>query len=344
MRDVGFRQKVLLTRAVTFPTTYELSDPFAHFETEEPSGSAGYQELAEGYHTEVWISMEPDLLRNVVREYTYMRNEQLCEAEFSTYAKETLLRRDPRYPSLEEARQWRTERMIELVMKPSVSAKSKWIPPPATVDTFVYDFDVRPDCQYWLSVRAFNPEYSRLFSRYVHVHNDRITCPYFTIEFKKDDSTLELAQNQMAAAAALALHNRALLKVERLKVTKKRWTEKHTSSLRHYGLTLHGHKYTFWCLKLKQQHSGAVSLSPKDWSWQGCDVVEATTGNMLTEQNVKHFIQWANEIHRWGLGVHGPSCQRDVQFCIEKEQRNVRTSLSEIDQASDSDDEADGEA
>jgi hypothetical protein len=36
-------------------------------------------------------------------------------------------------------------------------------------------------------------------------HNGQITCPYFTIDFKNDDSTIKLAKNQVVVAAALAL-------------------------------------------------------------------------------------------------------------------------------------------
>lgn len=228
--------------------------------------------------------------------------------------------------------------MIEPVVKPTTSANSRWRPPPASIraDSLDYDFDVRPDCQYWLSVRSFNPEYLRLFSRYLYIHNDRITAPYLTIEFKKDGGSVDKAQNQVAAAAATALYNRCLLKVERLKVTCKRWTAKHTTSLRHYGLTLQGASFTFWCIRLKEVPE---NVTPQAWTWPGCDMVEATTGNLLTSPNVTHFIHWVNEIHRWGLSVHGPSCQKDVQFCIEKREKRVRTSLYEGDHNPDSDDD-----
>ncbi|MCJ1400074.1 hypothetical protein MMC11_003277 [Xylographa trunciseda] len=347
LKDADFRGKVLLPRGVGFPSTGEFSDAFAHFETHQPdNGVAGYREIAHGYHTEVWLSTSEQLVREVVREYQYMQTEQLCEAEFTTYAKETLLRRDPRFPSYEEAREWRTERMIELVAKPTTSPGSRWCPPPVTIqaDIAEYDFDVRPDCQYWLSVRSFNPSYTRLFSRYVYVHNDRITCPYFTIEFKKDGTTVELAQNQVAVAATVALYNRSLLKVERLKLTKRRWTGKHTSSLRHYGVILHGPVYTFWCIRLKEQ-GPREPIFPHDWNWPGCDMIEATPGNLLTAPNVEHFIHWVNEIHRWGLTVYGPSCQKDIQFCIERREKNVRTSLGESyhDLDPDSDIEVDEE-
>lgn len=261
MRDANFRERVLLPRQIMFPSTTESSDAFAHFETELLSG--GYGALDQMLHTKVWIPINGQLVDDVIREFNYMRNEQLCEAEFATYAKETLLRRDSRHPNYGEARQWRVERMIEPVVKPTSSATSLWRPPPASIsaDLLDYDFDVRPDCQYWLSVRSFNPEYLRLFSRYLYIHNDRITAPYLTIEFKKDGNSMDKAQNQVAAAAAAtALYNRCLLKVERLKVTGRIWTAKHTASLRHYGLTLQGASYTFWCIRLKDMPQQSLRM------------------------------------------------------------------------------------
>jgi hypothetical protein len=44
---------------VTFPSTRELSDPFAHFGTEQPpDGTTGYRDLAQGCHTEVWLGSD----------------------------------------------------------------------------------------------------------------------------------------------------------------------------------------------------------------------------------------------------------------------------------------------
>lgn len=130
MRDANFRERVLVPRQISFPSTTESSDAFAHFETEMPS--SGYGAVDQMLHTKVWIPTDGQLIGDIIREFNYIRNEQLCEAEFATYAKETL-RRDPRQPNYEEARQWRVERMIEPVVKPSTSANSRWRPPPAIV-------------------------------------------------------------------------------------------------------------------------------------------------------------------------------------------------------------------
>ena len=36
----------------------------------------------------------------------------------------------------------------------------------------------------------------------------------------------------------------------------------------------------------------------------------------MSRVGVKNFIKWVNEIHRWGLTVHGPGCERDVKVCM----------------------------
>ncbi len=64
----------------------------------------------------------------MVREYRYMTACGLCEAEFSSYAKENLLKRDPRSLEDDVKRPWRTERMLELVAKPEESLH--WCEPP----------------------------------------------------------------------------------------------------------------------------------------------------------------------------------------------------------------------
>jgi hypothetical protein len=152
---------------------------------------------------------------------------------------------------------------------------------------------------------------------------------------------VDQAVNQVTVAASLAIHDRSLLKLNRLKATGKNWTQKHTSSIRHYGLTLQGAYFSYWCIKLKQQEEGD-SVSPNNWKWPGCESIQVTHASMLTKSNVEHFIHWTNEVHRWGLGVHGQSCQKDVKVSVSKQNKDVRTSLGG-DEYVDSDDEGDGE-
>ncbi|MCJ1474084.1 hypothetical protein MMC13_002742 [Lambiella insularis] len=332
LRDPDFCPKVLLPRGVEFPSEREQSNAFAHFNTDELDDDIEvYRKIAPGSDTEVWIRTEGELVEKVVAQYKKMHNKKRCEAEFSSYAKEKLLKGNP----AEGTREWRTERTLELVSKP----RTQWESPPVITDAGVtdantdasaaeYDFRFRPDCQYWLSIQSFNQRYTPLFSRYVHVLDEDILCPYFSIEFKKDDTTKRMVQNQVAVDAIVALYNRCLLKVKRLKLTGMLWTRKHTTSLRHYGLTLLGHKFKFWCFRLKEQGRGEP-VSPTLWKWPGCEMIEASPGSLKNEYSVKNFINWTNEIHRWGLTVHGPSCQQDLQMCVDSSEKYVRTSLGE---------------
>ncbi|KAI1435213.1 hypothetical protein GGR50DRAFT_694380 [Xylaria sp. CBS 124048] len=49
-----------------------------------------------------------------------------------------------------------------------------------------------PDCAYWLSLKGFSPEYRFVMENHVFVRN-YITCPYFTIDFKREGQSLDVA-------------------------------------------------------------------------------------------------------------------------------------------------------
>jgi hypothetical protein len=117
-----------------------------------------------------------------------MVEHNLCKAEFATLTKEKLLKAEPRRLEVAEDRKWRTEGMIELVAKPT--ERRRWEAPPildSSKSGLSYYFDIRPDCAYWLFLRAFNMEWQRRVREYVLVMNKQVTCPYFTIEFKRDE-------------------------------------------------------------------------------------------------------------------------------------------------------------
>ena len=83
--------------------------------------------------------------------------------------------------------------MLELVAKPNGHRLDRWEPPPifqSEQNLKPYEFDIRPDCAYWLSLQAFNVEYASRVSQWAFVINRRITCLYLFIEFKKDDKIL----------------------------------------------------------------------------------------------------------------------------------------------------------
>jgi hypothetical protein len=153
---------------------------------------------------------------------------------------------------------------------------------------------------------------------------NQITCPYFTIEFKKTDATVERAWNRVVAASALALYNRYLLKKTRLEAVKKPWTEDNAQSLRHYALTFTGATATVWIVTPK---FSSKSGSDSAWDWAGCDASELWESNCATPQGVGDLVDWINGIHRWGLERHG---QDDIKVVLSQHCPDVKTRLSAL--------------
>lgn len=99
--------------------------------------------------------------------------------------------------------------------------------------------DIMPDCAYWVSVEAFGREFEDRMSKirdYVYVVQQRILCPYFSIEHKPNSGDALKEKHQIATAAAIVLYNRYGLCKCRLEKPGELWTERNTSVLRHYGL------------------------------------------------------------------------------------------------------------
>jgi hypothetical protein len=227
-------------------------------------------EVGEG---DVWLSSGPEFQRRIATEYKEMKAMDLCEEEYASVAKEELFLRRARHPVEGTPKKWGIERMIQLSTTPDSEENSKWVAPPliGNTETQSYLFRLRPDCAYWLSLQAFSENHRDLVAKAAFTVMNRITCPYFTIEFKKADATPEQAWNQVVAASALALYNRYLLKKTRLEALKKPWIEDNSQPLRHYALTFIGATATVWIMTPKfSPQTGSNSA----WDWAGCDASE----------------------------------------------------------------------
>jgi hypothetical protein len=75
---------------------------------------------------------------------------------------------------------------------------------------------------------------------------DWITCPYFTIEFKREGVSEDAAVAQLAAVGSIALYNRYRLRDAARKARPDLIEESH---IRHYTLTFVGLKFVFWVLR-----------------------------------------------------------------------------------------------
>jgi len=307
-RDSTFRHNILRPRGIVIDdTARSVAGPHIHFGTSEDvnyRSQPGLEDLT------IWLEKDEGFIDRIEREYDCMEQQHLCEAEFASFAKENLLSREPRQRKLPPGdRRPRPERMLELVAKPG--SKAFWEPPPSLTDEpgAHYAFDLRPDVSYWLSLQAFNRDYVGQVEEYVLVVNKTITCPYFTVEFKKDDRELIAAINQVAAAGALALYNRYLLKKTRVEDRSTRaWRPGDLRRLTHYTLTFTGARYTFWRLR--------PDVDLTNGQWKGCKMERVFQNSADTAKGVSSLIDWLNAIHFWGLSEYGPSCQADIKRCL----------------------------
>jgi hypothetical protein len=317
-RNSKFTKLVLHPRGISINDTNSIvSSAFSHFETSEPlQGETIDYKGVEGLDwANIWITLDSDSVVKIATEYREMRGLGLCEEEFATFAKEKFLRGELRSQSVSEDRQWRADRMLQLVCPPKKSAH--WLIPPllngvVSGETTDWTWDIRPDCAYWLSLKGFNQRYRYQIRNCTFVR-DWITCPYFTIEFKQDSESEDVALQQVCAAGALALFNRYSLFAEARKAMLSLTND--ITNIRHYTLTFMGHKFVFWVLQPICDEAG---------QWNGCVMKRLFGADCANEYAVRDLTNWINEIHRWGLSRRGPSCERDITAVLNL--GGVRTS------------------
>lgn len=295
-----------------------------------------YKRLEGLDHIKIWVDASEANCEEITAEYKEMVRQRLVEAEFATFAKEELLKGVRRADPIRKDEQFRIQRMVNPSLP--VNDPSHWRKPPCLdeADNEVHNWrwDVRPDCSYWISLRGFNEKWQSEVQNITYVKGN-ITCPYFTIEFKRDDDeektgAVTPAMKQVAAAGSIALYNRFLLwrraladndVVEARKAKRpgkakgQSWSPTPIDEVRHFGMTLAGSSYTAWVLK-PQCNEG---------EWVGCTMERLQTGDCSSlAADTEKLIHWINEIHRWGLTVHGPACKREIKICLRA--AKVRTS------------------
>ncbi len=322
IKNPEFRDLCLKPRGIYIdPNSYSVGSPQVHFRVTEPPD---YTELDGLEDAMIWLHTDDEFIEDVQREYRFMNDYNLCEAEYASFAKETLLKREPRKRLSDDtgtsgARLRRAERMVEFTCKPE--SMLSWEAPPFIAPSWhgrthlSYDFNIRPDCTYWLALHAFSSEYVSQVRDITAVPQKRMTCPYLTIEFKRDDTNMNKAVDQVATFGAVALYNRYLLRAKSISDMGQGWTHEQTCQLRHYALTATGSSYVFWCIR---------PTLLKNREWNGCNMEKIFGDDFETKTGVKNFVRWINEIHRWALTVYIESCEMDVKRILKK--NHFRTS------------------
>jgi hypothetical protein len=265
----------------------------------------------------VWLENNDAFSADVLREYKCMRDAHLCNAEFVLYAKETFFRRDPRTLGKTDEGYWKAERRVELSSDRRDSNRAELDLPPLigeelgiAKDARYYNFDVRPAVQYWLSLQGFEEEYHSDFCAWTGIEMNDLICPYLTIDFCDEDHCYVFAENKVAASGAVALYNRYLLKRKAVKLSRGSWSERHTILLKHYGVTFKKKDMCLiWCF---------TPVLSGEFEWAGCTMAKVCylcLTDSMGVWDIPRLIDWINEIHCWGLTVHGPGIAEDFDVC-----------------------------
>ena len=318
--SMDFEVQILAPRGITIDRSSLPVTADMHFGVLEAQGNrSDYYTRKGAASAPIWLEVEGPIIETVMEMYKCYESEGLGEAEFATYAKDVLFKMDPLAVMSKDSRCWRARRMVELVTKPDPTIF--WAIPPLVGDessvSGFYEFDVRPDCSYWLSVEAFNSTYKSLISALCLVVKRKMFCPYLTIEFKKDDSVGVAAENQVAAAGSIALYNRFCLKQSFLKVTGTINSQTHQKNIKHYGITMKGALFLIWCLTPVVDHS---------FQWAGCNMTRISLGYCTEKDDLRTLFTWINEIHYWGVKVHGPECENDIKNSLKTNPSGPRIS------------------
>ncbi|KAJ8127816.1 hypothetical protein O1611_g5818 [Lasiodiplodia mahajangana] len=278
---------------------------------------------------DVWLEPNEENATRIQQEYRLMKEYQCNEVEFSAYALHTLFLDEPRYPSIFQRSDSRLApvRMLQLVQKPS-SDTSKWkAPPRIDLSEKQYDWDIRPDCAYYVSLQAF-PGLLRFDIRtYVSVVQGRAFCSYLSIGFKKDQEAPRTVISRVAIDSTIALYNRWCLKRSMLETINKQnnWPEEDKHQLRHYCIVFIGSAWELWYTTPKTYDDG----------WSGCTMSKMKNGDCCDLESVKLLLSILNDIHYWGLTVHGVSCQTDIETIIEGQTGRILGLPEEIEKPRD---------
>jgi len=213
--------------------------------------------------------------------------------------------------------------MLQLVAPPAEPDRF-WEAPPSFEDTPEFKFDLRPDCSYWLSLEGFNPDYAGEIISAVYVDRDWITCPYFTIEFKKAGESNDRAKLKACAAASVALYNRYLLKCGAVVIGKQKWPDSDIEQVKHYIMTFGGHEYRIFVLR--------ANFASGSNEWDGCTATPICHATCTSMAGIRRLQNWINEIHRWGLSKHATGCHADVKTILEAGNYDVSGMDLEVDE------------
>jgi hypothetical protein len=337
VRDVDFEDSQLTPRGINIERQGDISlaasaGAYAYFNSNPPpelvrsrefyrskvEHSLAGRRAGRDIDTTIFLPMHDEFVRSVQRAYRSMGEEELPESEYKLYACHDLFIGQYKFLTSDTTtRQLCAVRSAEWSLKPDPkSTVYVWDTPPIVSPndppSKPFNFDIHPDCQYWLCEKILNADYRRYLNIIVHRKAYGAFCPYLSVEFKPGTDDGRVVVNQVAAAGSASLYNRYRLK---LRVSPR--PSQQMELVRHFGLTMEKENWVVW------------QFDPKifDEAWAGCTMRNIGVGTCRTEEGVRDLLQWINEIHRWGLCEYAQGCEDDIKEVLRK---NPNHRVSEI--------------
>lgn len=349
--DADFRSKVFGQFGLDVSNNWFYPEtPYEHFDKKDPELQDGYQDhIAEWYKqkhpdSEVWLPLNKQEAEDSSEQYFVRAAINSTEAEFSHLGKLCFFKADKAYTPHDPGRSRSTFFRLEWGPVPD----QKWCSPPAIIpvssetESKDFTFSTKPDCTYWLTLRSINRAYREQLSNHTYViKGAEATCPYLTIEFKREEhKTSEVAENQLVVFAATALYNRVRLRRDQLLAVKgadsmASWTENDFADIKHYGIAFTQTLATFYQAipKLHTNSDPSNLFFREGYPWNGMLLRQIALERASLPEGYTTIQKWLNEIHNWGLGDYSEGVQNDIRLSIsakDKEHVSIgRISLNE---------------
>ncbi|KAI1124677.1 hypothetical protein F5Y10DRAFT_268826 [Nemania abortiva] len=312
--DEDFLLSVLIPWNIEIKTKTLTSHFYEHFGLEGlPEDPAErFEVYKKQLPLDVLLAPDTKHRERIQQEYCFLNNYKCNDIEYEVYALHDIFLAEPRHTAhLETAGEdLLPVRMLHLSQKP----EGEWNQPKLYADYYTwkykYNWEIAPDCSYYLSLQSFPLAFRDNVDKYVAVVQTRAVFPYLTIEFSKDHETASAVQHRIAIASTIALYNRWRLKFAVIGAPEgetSKWTEDLKFQMRHYSITFTGSKWELWYTTPKAY----------DW-WKGAYVSSMYRGDCSRLDGVELLLNCINDIHYWGMTVHGKSCKADVEAVLNE--------------------------
>ncbi|KAF2872274.1 hypothetical protein BDV95DRAFT_379477 [Massariosphaeria phaeospora] len=293
--------------------------PFVYFGTSERP--AEYKQSPGLDHATVFLAFTSTEFERHQKEFDHMLLLRHEDPQYRVYVMVHFLKAEWRSKMVIQDGRFYVQFFTQHSFEPAWD-KSYWKAPPRVKPSHApapWTWDIQPDFTYWLTAQDFSVSECIVAAvTYVECFS---ASPYFTIEFENDTHTLRSqdergdvhspAVKRLAAAGAIALYNRFLLWERARQHDSTDWNVTPEETIRHFGLTVHQHLYTFWVFR---PHFDV------HWKWAGCGMAYLTFGKFNSNTwGLIRFADWINEIHRWGMTVHAPAVKEEVNVCLKAE-------------------------